>query len=149
MARSGSQAYANNGATLGFLHRLKVQCIGNTHTAWLDGELQYTFADSSFGSEHQSTLSWRESILVTTCSIYPVAHSDAITVHGMQPSTSCWLRTCNHGVPITSIVTNSSGVGTLLSYQLYFPAALSIDIGNIDYTSRQRFTHLGRRCAHV
>jgi hypothetical protein len=41
-ASSGNSTWSNNGVTLGFLHRLKIQVIGNVHTASLDGETHHT-----------------------------------------------------------------------------------------------------------
>ena len=126
---SGSQSFANLGATLGYIHRFKVQVIGNVHKAWLDGELQYTFTDSSLasGTSHISLAG----IGVTTDTINLTARtSDTITVHGMQPSTSLWLRAAC-GIPIMPIVANTAGAGTA-TYQ-HFPA-FSLDIGGTDYT---------------
>ena len=129
-AGSGSQVFGNLGATLGYIHRLKVQVVGNVHTAWLDGELQYTFTDSSSPFTSGTTLSLfgqgvNCDVINLTCRT-----SDTITVNGMQPNTSVWLRAAC-GIPIAPIVANSSGVGTI-AYG-HFPL-FSLDIAGTDYT---------------
>jgi hypothetical protein len=129
-AGSGTQVYSNQGATLGMLHRLKVQVIGNVHQAWLDGELQYTVTDTSspFASGSHMTVA---GIAINTDVInLSCRTSDTITVTGMQPNTSVWLRAAC-GIPIAPLIANSSGVGTI-SYG-HFPL-FSLDIGGTDYT---------------
>lgn len=129
-AGSGSQAWGNFGAALGVLHRLKVQVIGNVHSAWLDGEQQYTFTDSSSPLTSGTTLTaYGEGANFDVINL-SCRTSDTITVTGMQPDTSCWLRAAC-GIPIAPIVANGSGVGTL-SYG-HFPL-FSLDIAGTDYT---------------
>jgi hypothetical protein len=127
---SGSEAFGNQGATLGMLHRLKVQVVGNVHQAWLDGELQYTFTDSS--SPLTSGTNMAVAAVAINCDVINLScrTSDTITVTGMQPNTSVWLRAAC-GIPIAPIVANSSGVGTI-SYG-HFPL-YSLEIGGTDYT---------------
>ncbi len=127
-AGSGTQVFGNQGASLGMLHRLKIQVIGNIHTAYLDGEEQYIFNDSMYSSGTACSV-WAQGI---DCDLINLSYrkSDTITVNGMTPNTSCWLRAAC-GVPIAPVVANPSGVGTL-SYQ-HFPL-YSLDIDGTDYT---------------
>jgi hypothetical protein len=127
---TGTQAFGNQGATLGMLHRLKVQVIGNVHTAWLDGELQYTFTDSSVPLASGTSLVLAGVGVNVDIINLSARTSDTITVNGMQPNTSCWLRAAC-GIPIAPIVANASGVGTISygHYPLY-----SLDIAGTDYT---------------
>jgi hypothetical protein len=127
---TGTQAYGNQGATLGMLHRLKVQVVGNVHRAWLDGELQYTFTDSS--SPFTSGTSLSLAGIGSNCDVINLSArtSDTLTVTGMQPGTSVWLRAAC-GIPIAPVTANGSGVGTI-SYG-HFPL-YSLDIAGTDYT---------------
>ncbi len=130
-AGSGSQIWDNKGAPSGgLLHRLKVQVVGNLHTAYLDGEQQYSFTDSSSPYTSGTACSvWGQGL---DCDLINLSYrmSDTITVNGMTPNTSVWLRGfC--GYPIASIVANGSGIGTV-SYQ-HFPL-YSIDFAGTDYT---------------
>jgi hypothetical protein len=129
-AGSGTQVFGNLGATLGMIHRIKIQVIGNVHSAWLDGELQYTYTDTS--SPIASGVYLTIDAQGINCDLINLScrTSDTITVNGMQPNTSCWLRAAC-GIPVAPVIANSSGVGTI-SYQ-HFPL-FSLDIGGTDYT---------------
>jgi hypothetical protein len=129
-AGAGAQVYENHGATLGMLHRLKVQVVGNTHSAWLDGEQQYSFTDSSSPFTSGTTLTAYGKGINGDLINLSCRTSDTITVNGMQPLTSCWLRAAC-GIPIATIVANGSGVGTI-SYG-HFPL-YSLDVAGTDYT---------------
>ncbi len=124
------QVFGNFGATQGMQHRLKVQVIGNIHMAILDGEVQYTYVDSS--SPYTSGTACSVWVQGVNCDIINLSYrtSDTITVNGMTPNTSVWLRGfC--GCPIAPVIANSSGVGTI-SYT-HFPL-YSLDIDGTDYT---------------
>jgi hypothetical protein len=127
---SGTQTYDNKGAPSGYQHRLKVQVIGNVHVATLDGETQYTFTDSSSPITSGTTLTVygkgiNADVINLTCRT-----SDTITVNGMTPNTSVWLRAAC-GIPIAAIASNSSGIGSI-SYK-HFPL-YSLDVAGTDYT---------------
>ncbi len=129
-AGSGTQVFGNLGATLGMLHRLKVQVIGNVHTAMLDGEQQYSFTDSSSpysGGTNCSVLAQG-----INCDVINLSYrtSDTITVNGMQPNSSVWLRGFG-GYPIGSVVADASGVGHF-TYQ-HWPQ-FSLDPDGTDHT---------------
>jgi hypothetical protein len=104
--------------------------IGNVHTAYLDGELQYTYTDSSSPLTSGAALTVYGIGLDCDLINMSCRTSDTITVTGMQPNTSCWLRAAC-GIPIAPIIANSSGVGTI-SYG-HFPL-YSLDIAGTDYT---------------
>ncbi len=94
-----------------FIHRVKIVVTGNVHKAYFDGELQWTYTDSSspFASGTYIGLSDQGGDLDVRH--LTVRTSDVLTVTGLEPGATVWLRGFG-SLPVESSTANGSGVAT-------------------------------------
>lgn len=123
-AGAGTQKFGD----INRFHRIKLSIQSGAIKVWLDGELQASATDATFGS---FTTLYIEGLGIN-CDVrcLSVRTSDTVTVAGLTPGTSCVVRGYG-GLPAGSVVANASGTGTFTHshYPLW-----SLDVRSVDYT---------------
>jgi hypothetical protein len=119
------QSYQTN-----MFHTVKLAIAGNRHRAWLDGTLQYDYTDavSPIASGVRIGLLARGATLDVR--LLSVRTSDVLTIQGMTPGRSCWIRGFG-GLPAGSATADGSGTATFS--HVHWPL-WSIDLEGVDYT---------------
>jgi hypothetical protein len=109
----------------GLMHRIRVSCVGTSHKAYLDGELDINVTDSTYSSGSQVALS------ATNCTadirLFHARTSDTITVRGLAAAQSITIRAAG-GLPVASVTANGSGIATFA----YGHWPLSMVSGTVD-----------------
>ncbi len=75
-----------------FIHRIKIAVSGNTHRLYLDGELQVEYTDGSSPITSGTTLGISCQGAALQVRNLSVRTSDTITITGLRPSETVWLR---------------------------------------------------------
>lgn len=112
------------------LQRFKVQVLGNVHKGYIDGDLQYSYTDSSSPIASGTALALTGKGLDCDVRCLSARTSDLVTVTGLTPGLDCYLRG-PAGIPYGSILADASGTGTITvghSPQLF------LEVGGVDYT---------------
>lgn len=94
------------------MHRIKITVVGNVHTLWLDGEQQISYTDSSSPITSGTTIGLSAQGATCTVRNMTARTTDTITVTGLQPYASVWLR--GHGdLPVAAGTANAAGQATI------------------------------------
>ncbi len=110
LASSGGSVVYN----LHMLNRIKIRVVGNVHTLWLDGEQQVSYTDNSSPITSGGFLGVSSKGITGDIRNITVRTSDALTVNGLQPGTSIWLRAYGD-LPVQTAIANDSGVATVIA----------------------------------
>lgn len=120
---SGSQV-----AKVGMAHRIRMSVAGNVHTAWLDGEQQISFTDSSSPYASGASIALVGTVACAQIRLLSLRSSNDVTVDGLTNGQTITLRAPG-GVPL--VTATVSGTSHTFTYT-HFPAG-SVEVDGSEF----------------